>query len=114
MKQYLLLVLLAIVFSPAPLVSAQTVPQRQGAAFELSEYGVDLQADQRLIVVMAALDAAGFDPLPAGREVTGFRAKVRKDLAGLDPDLQARLKTSYERNRLPAPATTADQAARYT
>jgi hypothetical protein len=113
MKQYLLLVLLAIVFSPAPLVSAQTVPQRQGAAFELSEYGVDLQADQRLIVVMAALDAAGFDPLPAGREVTGFRAKVRKDLAGLDPDLQARLKTSYERNRLPAPATTADQAARY-
>ena len=110
MKQYLLLFPLAIIFAVAPLVSAQTVPQRQGAAFELSEYGVDFEADQRLIVVMAALDAAGFDP---GREVSAFRAKVRKDLTNLDPDLRARLKTFYERNRLPAPATPADQAARY-
>jgi hypothetical protein len=62
---------------------------------------------------MAALEAAGFDPLPAGREATGFRAKVRKDLASLDPDLRARKKTFYERNRLPSPATAADQAARY-
>src|SRR5687767_15617328 len=58
--------------------------------FEVSEYGVDFQADQRLIVVMAALDAAGFEPLPTGREATGFRAKLRKDLANLDPDLRTR------------------------
>jgi hypothetical protein len=89
------------------------VQQRQGATFEVSEYGVDFQADQRLIVVMAALEAAGFDPLPPGREATGFRAKVRKDLANLDPDLRARMKTFYERNRLPAPATPVDQAARF-
>jgi hypothetical protein len=113
MKQYLLFVPLALTFALAPVVLAQTVPQRQGATFEVSEYGVDFRSDQRLIVVMAALDAAGFDPLPAGREATGFRAKLRKDLANLDPDLRARMKTSYERNRLPAPATPADQAARY-
>ena len=107
-----LLVLLAI-FLPIGFASAQPPQQRQGAAFELSEYGVDFQADQRLIVVMAALDAAGFDPLPAGREATGLRAKLRKDLANLDPDLRTRMKTFYERNRLPAPATPADQAARY-
>src|SRR5688500_3463517 len=113
MKQDLFFVLLAIVFVPASLVSAQTVQQRQGASFEVSEYGVDFQSDQRVIVVMAALEAAGFDPLPAGREATGFRAKLRKDLANLDPDLRARMKTFYERNRLPAPATPAEQAARY-
>ncbi|HET7113175.1 MAG TPA: hypothetical protein VFI57_06000 [Pyrinomonadaceae bacterium] len=113
MKQYLLLFPLAIIFALAPTVSAQTVQQRPGASFEVSEYGVDFQADQRLIVVMAALEAAGFDPLPAGREATGFRAKLRKDLANLDPDLRARLKTFYERNRLPAPATPADRAARF-
>lgn len=114
MKQYLFLVLLAIIFASACVVSAQPpVQQRQGASFEVSEYGVDFQSDQRLIVVMAALDAAGFDPTPGGREATGFRAKLRKDLANLDPDLRARMKTFYERNRLPAPATTADQAARY-
>jgi hypothetical protein len=107
-----LLILLAI-FLPVGLASAQPVQQRPGASFEVSEYGVDFQADQRLIVVMAALDAAGFEPLPGGREATGFRARLRKDLANLDPDLRARMKTFYERNRLPAPATPADQAARY-
>jgi hypothetical protein len=38
---------------------------------------------------------------------------LRKDLGNLDPALRDRLKNFYERNRLPAPATPADQAARY-
>ena len=38
------------------------VQQRVNTPFEVSEYGVDFRADPRLIVVMAALDAAGFDP----------------------------------------------------
>ena len=63
--------------------------------------------------MMAALEAAGFDPVPAGVEPSAFRAQVTKDLAGLDPDLRSRLRTFYERNKLPAPATAADQAARY-
>ena len=120
MKQYLLIGAILVVAcgvarsQAPPQTPPQTVPQRPGAQFEVSEYGVDFQSDQRLIVVMAALDAAGFDPLPGGREATGFRAKLRKDMANLDPDLRARMKTFYERNRLPAPATPADQAARYT
>ncbi len=110
MKLYLLVVL--VILSAVAGVSAQPVQQRPGATFEVSEYGVDFQADQRLIVVMAALDAAGFDPQP-GREPSGFRAKLRKDLAALDPDLRTRLKSFYERARLAAPATPAEQAARY-
>jgi hypothetical protein len=95
-------------------VSAQQpVQQRPGATFEVSEYGVDFQADPRIITVMAALDTAGFDPVPAGRQPSVFRAKLRKDLASVDPDLRNRLKTFYERNKLSAPATSADQAARY-
>lgn len=85
-------------------------PQR---AFDLAEYGVRLEPDQRLIVVMAALDAAGFDPTGAGKERSAFRALVRKDNESLDPGLRERLKTYFERNKLPAPATTAQQAARY-
>jgi len=124
MKQYLLIVLTTILApglvsaqtqtpSPTPRPQAPTPVQRQGTPFEVSEYGVDFQADPRLIVVMAALDAAGYDPVPAGRAPSSFRAKLRKDLAALDPDLRTRLKTFYERNKLPAPATPADQAARY-
>ena len=111
MKQYLLILLAIILVSPV--VSAQTVQQRPGAPFEISEYGVDFQADPRLILMMAALDAAGLDTTSTGRPPSTFRTRLRKDLTNLDPDLRERLRTFYERNRLPAPATPADQAARY-
>jgi hypothetical protein len=91
----------------------QTVPQREAASFDLAEYGISFQIEPRLIIMMAALEAAGFDPTPAGSEPTVFRAQVRKDLAELDPDLRTRMRSFYERNKLPAPATAADQAARY-
>ena len=123
MKQYLLIALATILVpgvaasqttTPSPAPRPQTpVQQRPGTAFEVSQYGVDFLADQRLILVMAALEAAGHDPLPAGRTPSSFRTKLRKDLANLDPDLRNRLKNFYERNKLPAPATPADQAARY-
>lgn len=114
MKRYLLILLITVLSAGA--VSSQTpkpsptVQQRPGASFEVSEYGVDFQADPRLIVMMAALDVAGFDP---GRAPSTFRAKLRRDLANLDPDLRTRLKNFYERNKLPSPATPADQTARY-
>jgi hypothetical protein len=98
--------------SPRPSGTPQ-VQTRQPAAFELSDYGVSFQTEPRLIIMMAALEAAGFDPTPAGSSPSVFRAQVRKDLANLDPDLRNRLRTFYERNKLPAPATIADQAARY-
>jgi hypothetical protein len=98
---------------PTPSPNPQSPQTRPGAPFELSEYGVTLQPDARLIIVMAALEAAGFDPTPAGKEPAAFRTLVRKDLANLDPNLRQRLKTYFEQNKLPAPATAADQAARY-
>ncbi|HEV7857620.1 MAG TPA: hypothetical protein VGO91_03150 [Pyrinomonadaceae bacterium] len=92
----------------------QTPPaQRPGNNFDLTEYGVQIRPEPRLIVMMAALDAAGFDPTPAGKATDFFRAQVRKDQSDLDQNLRQRLRTFYERNRLPAPATPAEQAARY-
>jgi hypothetical protein len=105
--------------SASPTPTASQRPQRpapnqpEAAAFDLSDFGVSFQTEPRLIIMMAALEAAGFNALPAGVEPSAFRAQVRKDLAGLDPDLRTRLRTFYERNKLPAPATAADQAARY-
>ena len=114
MKQYLLILLITVL--SAGVVSSQTSPtvqQRQGASFEVSEYGVDFQADPRLIVMMAALNVAGFEPVIGARAPSTFRVKLRKDLANLDGDLRARLRNFYDRNKLPSPATPADQAARY-
>src|SRR6187455_2413376 len=99
MKHYLLIFLITILApavgssqtitsSPSPQPKPPTpVQQRPGASFEVSEYGVDFRADPRLITVMAALDVAGFDPVPAGQAPSVFRAKLRKDLANVDPDL---------------------------
>jgi hypothetical protein len=89
------------------------VQQREATGFDLTDYGVSFQAEPRIIIMMAALETAGFDPVPAGAEPSVFRARVRKDLSSVDPDLRNRLSTFYERNKLPAPATAADQAARY-
>ena len=116
MKESLLILLttaLACGVVSSQTAQQQAVQQRPGATFEVSEYGVDFQADPRIILVMAALDVAGFDPTPAGRAPSAFRVKLRKDMVNVDPDLRLRMKTFYERNRLPAPATPADQAARY-
>ncbi len=109
--------------TPRPAVASQArpaasptpvrIPERQAMAFDLSEYGVRFQTEPRLIIMMAALEAAGFDAVPANSEPSAFRAQVRKDLASLDPDLRNRLRTFFERNKLPAPATAADQTARY-
>ena len=100
------------VASPNPSGSRQ-VQQREPAGFDLSEYGVSFQTEPRLIIMMAALEAAGFEPTATSTEPSMFRAQVRKDLSDLDPDLRSRLRAFYERNKLPAPATGADQAARY-
>jgi hypothetical protein len=125
MKQVLLIMLATIL--GATVVSPQTKPQptqqqpaqpqrpvqqRPATPFEVSEYGVQFESDRRLVIVMAALDAAGFDPAPGSTPST-FRAKLRKDLANLDSDLRHRMQVFYERNKLPAPATPADEAARY-
>jgi hypothetical protein len=121
MKQFLRLIFVFGIFAAAAFAQQPTTPtrptapapQRQATTFQVSEYGVEFQADPRLIVVMAALEAAGFDPLQPGRQPSAFRALVRKDLTDLDPDLRNRLRTFYERSLLPAPATAADQASRY-
>lgn len=99
--------------APAQTPRPSAPAQNNQPAFDLAEYGVRLEPDQRLIVMMAALDAAGFDPTGVGKERSAFRSLVRKDNASLDPALRERLKTFFERNKLPATATAAEQAARY-
>jgi tetratricopeptide (TPR) repeat protein len=96
-----------------PTAPAPATQTRPGAPFELSEYGVQVQPDARLIIMMAALDAAGFDPTPPGKQPSAFRRLVHKDQEALDPALRERMRNFFELHKLPAPATAADQAARY-
>jgi hypothetical protein len=104
--------------SPAPREQQpRAVAPSQSSRFDLKEYGVTIQPDKRLIVMMAALEAAGFDPTPKGEPPSAFRQRVRTDLANMDPALRQRLHDFFERNRLKATGdrtpTAADEAARY-
>lgn len=117
-KRVLPLLIIAVcgaiaVAQTAPKPTPTPAAQRPNTTFSLSDYGVQIQPDSRLIIMMAALDAAGYDPTAAGKEASAFRRLLQKDQVDLDPALRERLRTFYERNRLPAPATAADQAARY-
>src|SRR6266404_7391060 len=72
--------------SPQPTTRAP-LSQRQPASFDLTAYGVSFAVEPRLIIMMAALEAAGFEATPSVAGTSIFRAQVRKDLATLDPDL---------------------------
>jgi hypothetical protein len=99
---------------PTPRQTRPVAPQR----LDLADYGIQIEPDSRLIVVMAALDVAGWDPTPKGASPSVYRETLRKDLAGLDPALRARLKDFYERHRLKDvadnPQTPEDESVRYT
>ncbi|OLE52581.1 MAG: hypothetical protein AUG51_17545 [Acidobacteria bacterium 13_1_20CM_3_53_8] len=100
--------------TPTPAPNRAQTARPQQAAFDLTQYGVRIQPEPRLVVMMAALDAAGFDPVPHGEEPSPFRAQVRRDQINLDPELRARMKKFFElNNRQLATATPAEQAARY-
>jgi hypothetical protein len=104
--------------TPPPQQGQQGATQRQSQvaqanSFDMTEFGVQVRPEPRLIVMMAALDAAGFDPTPAGKAPSAFRALIRKDQQELDQTLRQRMRNFYERNKLPASATPAEQAARY-
>jgi hypothetical protein len=87
---------------------------REPDATDLNSYGIQVAPDPRLIVMMAALDASGWDPTPAGQSPSVFRETVRKDTAALDPALRGRMRDFYARYALKGEGVTAaDQAARY-
>ncbi len=79
MKKVLFLVLL-LVFSLN--ASAQS--------FDLTQYGVRIEPDKRLIVVLASLEAAGLET-PLTEKGSQFREKLRADLKGVDEKLIEKL-----------------------
>lgn len=114
MKKHLFCLLL-LCFS-ANFVFGQT-SANSPRAFDLSDFGIRIQPDTRLITVMMALEAAGFE----SKQDSIFRTQVRKDLENIDPELQRRLREFYSRNKIynlsnsaqrtEAPAS--EQATRY-
>lgn len=88
MKKFLFFFLL-IIFSP------DTFAQGAQSRIDLSQYGVRIEPDKRLITVLSALEAAGIET-PLTAEGTKFRERLKADLQTLSPELRQKLKTFVE------------------
>ncbi|HEX8118948.1 MAG TPA: hypothetical protein VF521_16845 [Pyrinomonadaceae bacterium] len=101
--------------TPAPTQQQRPAPV---ASLGLTDYGIEIAPDARLLVMMAALDAAGWDPTPAGARPSVFRELVRREQAGLDSTLRRRMQDFYARNALKDladdPQTPQNEAVHYT
>src|SRR5215211_4140334 len=91
---------------------AQNVP----TGFDLSNYGVRIEPDKRLIVVLAALDAArttneAGESVPVlntklSPEGTKFREQLRSDLVALNDGLRQRISTFVIQHKKRNPSAT--------
>lgn len=102
-----------------PLPAATQQQRREPDSPDLNAYGIQVSPDPRIIAMMAALDAAGWDPTPEGASPSVFREAIRRDTAALDPVLRGRMREFFERytfKDVPDDPKTADvnEAVRYT
>jgi tetratricopeptide (TPR) repeat protein len=99
--------------APQTKKTEQAPPAQTGAGFIApSEANVRIAPDARTFVVMAALNVAGFDYETGGQPLSPARRELRKDLAGLDPNVKAKLAAFYQAHRRLGVDETGD-AARY-
>src|SRR5205085_4860807 len=90
---------------------ASNQPQSQGFVLP-ADVNVRVESDPRTLVVMAAINVAGFDSESGGQPLSPLRAELRKDLTGVDPQLRARLAAFYKAHRRAGVDEMTD-AARY-
>lgn len=83
MRKIFLLFIIAI-------FSLNIAAQTRTGGFDLSDYGVTIEPDKRLMVVLASLEMAGLET-PLSSKGAEFREKLKTDLSGVDADLKARM-----------------------
>src|SRR5262249_16093121 len=94
---------------PAGLPSNQ--PHSQGFIIP-SDVNVRVESDVRTLVMMAAINLAGFDTEITGEALSPLRAEVRKDMAKGNPELRGKLTAFYKAHRRAGVEEVTD-AARY-
>ncbi|MDQ3062087.1 MAG: hypothetical protein M3R14_04390 [Acidobacteriota bacterium] len=98
MRKVLLLALILI-------FSISHFAQNTSTGFDLTNYGVKIEPDKRLMMVMASLEAAGLDT-PLAAEGEKFRRKLKTDLQGLSPELRQKLVIFVEQYKRRHPKAT--------
>ena len=64
-----------------------------------ADVNTDIGVDRRVIVMMAALNVAGYDYESGNRQLSALRRQIREDLNGADPGLVQRLRAYFQKHR---------------
>jgi hypothetical protein len=88
----------ALAQQPAPRDESQ-LPLSQRSRVTLADLNIEIGVDRRLIVMMAALNLAGYDYEPGNRPLSTLRQQVREDLKNTDPALLGKLRDHFLAHR---------------
>ncbi|MBL8169124.1 MAG: hypothetical protein JNJ50_13270 [Acidobacteria bacterium] len=83
----------------APVVDRRKLPLADRPNLSLADVNTDITVDKRVIVMMAALNLAGYDYESSNRASSAFRQQVRADLQGAKPELVAKLRNYFQSHR---------------
>jgi hypothetical protein len=81
----------------APSPGARRAPLSERQRPTLGDVNTDIGVDRRVIVMMAALNVAGYDYETGNRPLSPLRAQLREDLKAIDPELARRLREHFRK-----------------
>lgn len=82
-----------------PIVDRRKIPLAERPNLTLEDVNTFIAVDKRIIVMMAALNMAGYDYEPAGRPLSALRLQLREDLKDTNPDLIRKLRDHFQAHR---------------
>jgi hypothetical protein len=83
----------------APIIDRRKLPLAQRPNLSLADVNTDIAVDKRVIVMMAALNLAGYDYETGNRQLSALRRQVREDLKGSNPALVQKLHNYFQSHR---------------
>ena len=82
-----------------PVIDRRKLPLADRPNLSLADVNTDIGVDRRVIVMMAALNIAGYDYESGNRQLSALRWQIREDLKGADPGLVQRLRNYFQKHR---------------
>lgn len=83
----------------APQIDRRKIPLAQRPNLTLDDVNTFIGADKRIIVMMAALNVAGYDYETGGRQIGALRKQMREDLKNTPPDVVRKLRDYFLAHR---------------
>jgi hypothetical protein len=85
---------------PQPkVIDRRKLPLAARPNLSLADVNTDIGVDKRVIVMMAALNVAGYDYESGNRQLSALRRQIREDLKATDPGLVGRLRAYFQKHR---------------